>query len=601
MPKWERTEDMPAELRAKLEKVRKFKEDSDRARRPYLDRWNDYYGLYRNYRRLKAARPGADELEDAKREWGAELFIPYTFATIETLVPRVLDRDPRMVVKPLSEQARNGTQPISRLFEQRQNEIDYALKLQPVARRGLKYGLGVGKTHWERDARQVKKLERRIYGSGFTEREREVVRSEGPQFEDVDLFDFFWDPAAKSIETCEAAMHRAYRSRAYVAKMLKSGTWDRRIDPKVVEQLTAETNPGEAHRERLVEAGLSDPDTRQGQMHEVWEYHDGEEVITVLDGALVVLARPSFFHRELPFQIFRPTLQEGEFPGIGEIEPIAHLQYELNTLRSQRRDNATLVLQKAFLYMEGRVDPEDLVIAPGGGIAVQGMPRDTIVPLEIGEIPASGYSEEEALKRDIERTVGVSDTVAGGESGAGVNETATGVQLIQSAANIRIKQKVKNLEAETITPAARQWLELYRQYTFGKRTVRIEDQSAPGGYAFPTVGPEELAADVEVLPESGSTEPENEAQKRNDAMTLYNQASGNGEVDQRKLAAWLFGQFGWANPEEMLVPPQPKIDPNVMGQILTEQVGMPEEAALQAVQVALAGSNGEEQPQEEAA
>ena len=389
------------------------------------------------------------------------------------------------------------------------------------------------------------------------------------------------------METCEYAIHRNYRSHEYVKQKLESGAW-KGPDPEIIEGLGSESGKFDLVKERMEAAGYQDFNTRQGRLHQVLEYHDREQVVTVLDDAFVVEVKPQYFHYELPFQIYRPTLQEGEFVGIGEIEPIAHLQHELNTLRSQRRDNATLVLQKAFLYAEGRVEPENLVIAPSEGIPVYGNPRDVIVPLEVGEIPASGYNEEEALKADIERTVGVSDSVAGG--GPDQADTATGIQLIQSAANVRIQQKAKNLNAETIAPAARQWLWLYRQFTFGERQIRVDDIEAPGGYRFDSVGPEQLNMDVEVTPIAGSTEPENQPQERNDAMVLMNQFNGNEGIDQAKLHGYVLERYGITNPESWIVPDDPRIDPNVLGQLLVSQVGVPDDQALQIVQAALQAS-----------
>ena len=65
------------------------------------------------------------------------------------------------------------------------------------------------------------------------------------------------------------------------------------------------------------------------------------------------------WHKQLPFSAFRPTVSGIKtLDGIGEIEPLEDLIQEMDTLRSQRRDNATLVLQKTFAYMDGVVDPE---------------------------------------------------------------------------------------------------------------------------------------------------------------------------------------------------------------------------------------------------
>jgi hypothetical protein len=44
-------------------------------------------------------------VSDAVNTWGAELFIPFCFSTVETIVPRMVAKGPRMIVVPRDEQA----------------------------------------------------------------------------------------------------------------------------------------------------------------------------------------------------------------------------------------------------------------------------------------------------------------------------------------------------------------------------------------------------------------------------------------------------------------------------------------------------------------
>jgi hypothetical protein len=58
--------------------------------------------------------------------------------------------------------------------------------------------------------------------------------------------------------------------------------------------------------------------------------------------------------RGIPFQVYRPTPLQGQMVGIGDLEPLEHLQRELDTLRSQRRDGATLALAAPVRVRLGR-------------------------------------------------------------------------------------------------------------------------------------------------------------------------------------------------------------------------------------------------------
>ena len=592
---------LPPELQKVLAEVREKFDAAERIHKAYRDKWRSYYDLYRSYNRLKRRVRGTERDRDAtileaKRDWGAELFIPYAFATVETVLPRILATDPTMVVRPRNPNARESALRTKELLEAQQAEINYHLKLQPTAKRGLMFGLGVQKTFWERKTRMVMRTVPSMNNPmEYAAVEMPQVLHEGPQVEDVDIFHFFWDPMAKDIESAEWVIHRVYRSYNYVKKKIESGEWLNYDCEKDIKGKGIAKDLTELQTEKLEAAGVDkfDPQAQlkqaDGGLHEVLEFHDRENVYTVLDRRIVVQAEKTpFYHRELPFQIYRPTMVPGEFVGVGEIEPIVHLQHELNTLRSQRRNNATIVLQKAFAYSNGVINPNDLVIGPGVAIPVQGLPRDHLMPIEVGEIPGSSYQEENVLKEDIERTTGVSDALAGGTAaGTPGSDTATGIQLIQQAAGFRIQLKTKNLERELVKPAARQFLELNRQHMLTPQAVRVEDPETPEGFRFTEVGPEHINDDIdEPIPEGGSTEPDNPQLRQETALRLFNQLGSLPIVDPRRLALYLMKEFDVPDPEDMLVPETPQVDPRLMGEVLAE-LGVDNETIMQAVELTL--------------
>lgn len=279
-----------------------------------------------------------------------------------------------------------------------------------------------------------------------------------------------------------------------------------------------------------------------------------------------------FWHQEMPFQIFRPTLQEGEFVGISEIEPIKHLAHEINTVRGLRLDNAKFVVNRVTAYMEGMVDPETLKRGPGALIPTIANPNEILFQLPVEDLPASSYRETEEIKSDFDRATGIDDSTAG--AGA-AGDTATGIQLVQGAANVRIAQKTKNMMAELIRPAARQFCELNRQHLSMDEAVRIDSED--GGYRFENVSPEDFA-DVDVAPDAGSTEPENRVQKVNDALTVFNQLVQNPQIDQRKLVTYLLEQNEIPDPESFLAPEGPNVGDALM--LVAEQLregGMPDD------------------------
>jgi hypothetical protein len=353
----------------------------------FRQRCSHFNSLYRSHQELRgqvkqAGYPGRDGvLLDAKRQWGAELFIPYCFSTIETIVPRAVSQRPRMLVLPRDEESEANIEPMRLTIDAQQEQIDYELVLQDVLRSGLKLGLGVQKTRWEKTYAQRRTVKRRIFPlamrgpKAYTLGRAELVCTfDDPVAEWIAPEDFIWDPYGDSVAKCEWIIHRSWMSTKRVMERLKPrgeqpATWNtdaaKSLNEEDVRGMTSGAQYTDVWADRMRASGHSDFDRRGQQIHEVWEFHDGDKIMVVLDRQFLVLVgeNPTLGHK--PFQVYRPTKVEGEMVGIGAIEPIEHLQAELNTLRSQRRDNATLKLMQSFAYDDGVIDEDDIVFGPG--------------------------------------------------------------------------------------------------------------------------------------------------------------------------------------------------------------------------------------------
>lgn len=573
------------DLKQIKERVCKEHSAAEKQHAVYRRRWNHLYGLYRSYEQFRDEHNATSEndrdrgLAQAKRQWGAELFIPYAFTVVETILPRMLSNRPRMLVLPRDRASEENVENMRSLIDAQQAQMRYEIGLQDTAKSGLIYGLGIQKTFWRNTLSK-----RKVLVPGMSESWVEGYTTRGwddPDAEDVDIFDFFWDPFAGSIEECRYVIHRTWRDTAYVKAMVESQKWNNPAGLSVadIESSGSTAKFDSTHQERMVAAGQRDWDSKNNQLHEIWEYHNRGDVWTIMDREtpMQVGSNPAW-HGELPFQAYRPTTQGmKQLPGIGEIEPIEDLQQEMNTLRSQRRDNATLKLQQVVAYAEGLVDADDLQFFPGAAIPVNGDPRELLFPINVGDIPNSGYQEEGNLKSDIEMTTGISDPVSGtGDA----SQTATGVQLVQAAANVRIQLKTRRLEVETIAPATSQMISLNQQRITTNREIRIPALPTPEEpdrrWAWRELGPTELAGEFDCEPEGGSTAPDNVPQNRADAMQLMQLFGGLPElVDPRPLVKEALRLFGLKNVDTYLAPDQ-RVPPVLM-ELLVEQGIVPVE------------------------
>jgi hypothetical protein len=277
----------------------------------------------------------------------------------------------------------------------------------------------------------------------------------------------------------------------------------------------------------------------------------------------------------MPFQTYRSTIVPGRFTGISEIEPIEDLQYELNTLRSQRRDGATLALMRTFAYNETAIDADDLVLGPGLAIPVNGDPREFLFPIPVPDLPASSYQEENRIVDDIQRTSGISDPVTGGDVGA--SETATGVQLVQQAASMRIQNKTRLLENQIIVPQGYEFIALNQRRILTSRTYFVPEQADVNEPTIPAwrmvkIGPRELMGRMAVEVEGGSTAPENTPQMRQDAQMFFN-LSQDPRLEGSKLLLRGLQLMGIDQPEGYLAPQVPQIPAQLVEGFLA-QIGV---------------------------
>jgi hypothetical protein len=619
MPPLATKEDLTDDQKASLAKVESCFQAADKLHSSLVNRWDTYYALSMNWNRLSQQHAQANAprdkdivIQQLRRNFGDELFVPYAFTVIETNLPRILSSSPTIKAKPLDEDPTTlaACKPLEELYARDNAAMKYERKLQETVRSGLRYGLGVQKSYWQTKLRDGKKLEPMVSGPGnkVVDAKGNVV-FEGPQVESVDVYDFFWDPSARDLETADYVIHRTWRTMEYIKDRVsegkirreegKEGGWAE-LDLDKVKGMGSTTDRGKIWANRMVAAGMSDYQTEGNALHEVLEYHDRNRVVTVLDRTLVVQegANP-FLHGDFPFQIYRPTIVEQEFCGIGEIQPISHLQFELNTMRGQRRDAATLALNRGYFYQVGGLDPAKIKTGVGVFNPVFGNPDEVIQPMPFVDIPQSGVSEEEALKNDIELASGMSEALVGASSSG---ETATGTQLVQQAANLRIRQKAKNLHVDLLVPETTQRKALYEAHVTSPdqaQTLRVEQ---PTGFAFISVGPEQVTANVEVMPVDGSTEAENPAQKHQEATDLTNSLAPLLEVmEPRKLAEYILTQHDIEKPSDWLKPEGP--DPRGelaqhIGEAL-QQEGVPEDKIHKALEMALQAAQAKEQPQPE--
>lgn len=561
---------------------------------------------YRGFKRWESAwiRAGSRDrdgyVREAVKEWGAELHIPLSYRTIETIVPRAVANAPKLLYLPRHEKWEPNVEAVQALIDAQQEAIDIDLPFQDVMRDGQIYGLGVGKTSWDRQVRKARKVKPRLVplpekdgGEHYLSEAEEEVTFDGPRFESVDLWAWAWDPYGYDMRTVDWTAQTVWLTLEGVLARLPSagGAWNtesaKLLDEDAITKLgNSNQRYDEVWRKRMHKSGFSTtnfPEQGEG-IHELIEYHNGNDVFTVLDRQVLVQTGENPCG-EMPFQVYRPTPLSHQMVGIGALEPLEHLQRELNTLRSQRRDLVTLALCAGYAYDASAIDPNDLEFGPAAAIEVDGNPREALLPLGIKDVPGAGYQEEQAILQNMNDVAGLTDALD--NSSPSASTTATEAQMVQAALGKRIELGSRRFELEVVRSTACQFLYLDQRKITEERTYaqpeQEPDQTDPDAarYRWVQVGPGELQGEFEIRVEGGSLAARNTAQDRSDAAQLFNTLAGDWFTNPTMVREQFYRLMGFKNPKAWLRSPEPSVPQSALRMLV--QMGYDPQAIAMAV------------------
>ena len=512
-------------------------------RNPFKEKWDRFYNMYRSH------------LNDTAYPWQSNIWVPYSFSTIETLAPRMLANRPQIDVMPREAADEQYADIQSKLIDFEWEAMNADDIMEGAVKSQLMYGTAIVKVYWKTDKAQVVKKEQvdeTFPELGTVEEEVEETIFDGPEIELVDLYDFFWDPRAIDMESARWVAHRTYQTFDHLEQLQKEGVYK---NVALLKDATLVSGDDEKASRRGT-LGVAMPDELASKNEgknviELIEYWEDEKVITVANRGIVIRdeANP-YRHGKKPFVRIVDQSVPHEFLGIGELEPIETLQYELNDRRNQRMDNITLVLNKMWKIKNGaNVDEDELVSDAGGVVHTDDMAG--IEALQMPDVTSSSYNEETLIKGDIQQTTGVSDFTRGVGSESLGNDTATGISLIQEAGNARFKLKIRNLEAG-IEEIGRMMVSLNEQFLTEEKSIRVLGDE---GIEWTTIKPDDMRGNFDVMVQSGSTLPSNEAVERKQTMEMFQIFAGDPEVDQRELKRMVLDTFGIKNIDKLLTPP----------------------------------------------
>jgi hypothetical protein len=423
-------------------------------------------------------------------------------------------------------------------------------------------------------------IDDRVPVPGNAETESTAVVADRPYLERISVFDMFVDPDA-----------RLPREMRWIAQRIWRPVQDVRVDSRYdrkARQAVAVTT-------RFVSSGQGDNDGRsdidtpdEGAVSycEIIEFYDlkRDEVSTfalagdsvnegsAINDSYLIKPAPIPYSTGHPFLMLRNYEVTDNFYPMGEIESVESLQLELNETRNQMLNHRKRFARK-WIYARDMFD-EDGVRAlesdvDNSMVPVMGDsdPARSIAPLPSVGTPPDFYNQSQLIEDDINTVSGVSDYMRGQPESA-IRRTATEAAMIQDAANSRSRDKLAKIEA-FLSDCGEKIIGLMQQFVTGEQVARI---TSVAGRAWVNYDAEYLQGSYDFEVEGGSTEPRNEAFRRQsalqlvDAMAPFVQA---GVVNPMGLARYVL-QYGFGvkdtstllnGPQEQMMQQQ-MMDPN---------------------------------------
>ena len=455
----------------------------------YWDKWRDYYQLYRSI-------PNNAYQSYVGR---ANLFVPYVYSTIETIIPRLTANQPKAQVAPRRPTDLRGAKLNQILFDYYWQRQRMKAKFKLWVKEGLLYGTGVVKTVWN---------------SVKDEPETFVVDLAGGSI--------FFDPTNTNLN--DPSMWWIHEYEESIDDILENPNYEipgflKRDDELIVEggKDDAVGNYYKDFREYVQgKTPGKDSEARVGKIWEFWGLVDNKPwLISVLDGKYLIRneANP-YEHGRPPFVVWVDIPVAHEPLGIGEVEPIERLQYELNDVRNQRMDNVTQNLHQMWKIHKGAdIDESELVWRPNGVLHTDLM--EGIEPIQVPDMTRSAYNEESLIKQDIEVASGVNDFNRGVQ-GDGASDTARGLMLQQEVANARFQAKLDNIEDGLIILGEMQLANI-QQFMPESKVIRITDNKQVKWREF---SKKEIQGQFDLVIEMGATQPMNKEVRRANAREL---------------------------------------------------------------------------------
>jgi len=533
----------------------------------YCGDWYYYYRLYMNYidRRILP--------DDYKSNIGVGLAFPIIELIHAHMMQPWVASDELIKVIP-EEEAGTDRAPkvgayINNLLVNRVHR-SYA-KHSLVKKSGLIFGRGIMKPYIEhvRPMSLLKRIPAALLGVRLGSRVAWQKQSSTRRlnFDYVDPFNWWKVPGQRFLHDTDWTFERGYLTQAQIAAKIESGEWNdfpledgdaigydefmlRRVN---LEQgwsdqvrATSGHHSGwmrQPHRYAEFQGRLEHKETKgsKSKYKDMRVIISDEKWIAKKEALKTWNGRPGYIEWE-------PTMNPGSERPIGIIEPMEDILLEINDYENIALDNARKILESPLLIDPNSTKQDKLYLGPGALNWVRN-PRQSVMPLEMKDLPRSFYHQIGFLNDLVQRISGVSDYFGGMNTGdsARLSKTATGMQLMANLAASRFGPLLTSLDHDFYREEAR-WIHETSKLWMSQR----ESMRMPGNPAAPftSIAPDDFDALMTYNYNTRSINPNTDQQRQKflemikilNEMVPFLQEEGYA-VDHYEIAKMMMDEF----------------------------------------------------------
>lgn len=310
----------------------------------------------------------------------------------------------------------------------------------------------------------------------------------------------------------------------------------------------------------------------------VWLVHVWEKgrVYTIAQGRFVIRVIEDPFHRaRIPFRLRRYSVDKESFYGIGVIEPIEELLYELNDVHNLSMSNWIRIINRMLVYdMQAIPFPEDFNPRAGGKIRMRGDTdaKRAIASVDHEDVSPSMLAMESNSRGLIEWATSMSDLSPGAAGTKQNHDTLGGLLEIQANLNTRFaaiqRMHLANYQEQMDAMEA-----IFSQFQFEKlpmRSVADDGSTAMVELNMDDVYTEGVGFDylIEADPSYGDDQVQRQmlmalmgiAERYEKWRMTFGDAM-TPKMDLAEIMRKILGNFGWSDTSQVLKKPDGTMDP----------------------------------------